>query len=168
MTNEYFKQLNVLNLRWMETCLEAYRIWCVGVMNLVYEGLEDGDKVFIVINQKYHNRPELLPFAADDGHYVTLNCSASAVIRFEMDASGIAFECGLRGIPVYNRYDWDEITSVFVSDGDHLKLSMRLDPNETHYLTGQVLAQMEQMVAPEPTIEPGGNVVVADFGKRRK
>ena len=165
MKDEYYRKLNVLNQDWFSSNVKAYHEWCVGVMNLLYDNLQSGDKINIIIDQGINKRPELMPYSEENGGYVKLNCSVNAVIHFDMNIDGIAFECGLNGTAVYNRYLWDEIIEVVVTNNDQIVVGHHLKPEEVKYVTDLVLRQLSHFEDSSAGVHNVDNVVKVDFGR---
>ena len=102
---------------------------------------------------------------------MTLNVSASAVIRFEMDHTGMSFEMGLRGIPLYDHFEWDEIISVEIHNAGKPRYQILLSPHMMLQFTTAALESEQALVMPipeQPVVKSTDNVVVANFGQPRK
>ena len=171
MKKETINNLHQLNLAWSEAAMKCYGEWCKGVMDTLYNQLEPGDKVMAVINQHVKQRPELVPYAHPESGLVILNVSASAVIRFEMDHTGMSFEVGLRGIPLYDHFEWGEIISVEIYNAGKPRYQILLSPHMMLQFTTAALEPeqtLEAAIPQQPTLESGDNVVVANFGQPRR
>lgn len=171
MKKETINNLHQLNLAWSEAAMKCYGEWCKGVMDTLYNQLEPGDKVMAVINQHVKQRPELVPYAHPESGLVILNVSASAVIRFEMDHTGMSFEVGLRGIPLYDHFEWGEIISVEIHNAGKPRYQIPFSPHMMLQFTTAALEPeqtLEAAIPQQPTLESADNVVVANFGQPRR
>lgn len=171
MKKETINSLHQLNLIWSEAAMKCYGDWCKGVMDTLYNQLEPGDKVMAVINQHVKQRPELVPYAHPESGLVILNVSASAVIRFEMDHTGMSFEVGLRGIPLYDHFEWSEIVSVEIHNAGKPRYQILLSPHMMLQFTSAALEPeqaLEAAIPQQPTFSGADNVVVANFGQPRR
>lgn len=171
MKKETINNLHQLNLAWSEAAKKCYGEWCKGVMDTLYNQLEPGDKVMAVINQHVKQRPELVPYADPESGLVILNVSASAVIRFEMDHTGMSFEVGLRGIPLYDHFEWGEIMSVEIHNAGRPRYKIPLSPLIILQFTTTALEpeqELEAAIPQQPTLTSTDNVVVANFGQPRR
>lgn len=171
MKKETINNLHQLNLAWSEVAMKCYGEWCKGVMDTLYNQLEPGDKVMAVINQHVKQRPELVPYAHPESGLVILNVSASVVIRFEMDHTGMSFEVGLRGIPLYDHFEWGEIISVEIHNAGKLRYQIPFSPHMMLQFTTAALESEQELkiaIPQQPTLTSTDNVVVANFGQPRK
>ena len=140
--------------------MKCYGEWCKGVMDTLYNQLEPGDQVMVLVNQHVKQRPELAPYTHPESGLVTLNVSASAVIRFEMDHTGMSFEMGLRGIPLYDHFEADK-PRYQIPFSPHMMLqytTAALEPEQA----------LEVPIPEQPVVKSTDNVVVANFGQPRK
>lgn len=171
MKKETINNLHQLNLAWSEAAMKCYGEWCKGVMDTLYNQLEPGDKVMVLVNQHVKQRPELAPYTHPESGLVTLNVSASAVIRFEMDHTGMTFEMGLRGITLYDHFEWDEIISVEIHNAGKPRYHILLSPHKMLQFTTSALESEQALVMPipeQPVVKSTDNVVVVNFRQPRR
>jgi len=88
-----------------------------------------------------------------------------------MDHTGMSFEVGLRGIPLYDHFEWGEIISVEIHNAGKPRYQIPFSPQMMLHFTTAALEPeqaLEAAIPQQPTLTSTDNVVVANFGQPRR